>query len=652
MNLMKIIQNLISKKFTILFSILLLCYLGIGTYLIFHVPVTADEPAHLSAAQSYSQGQGLNPEHPPLLKFINSLVLQVVFPNLYSQDDNQWSRSWNFLYSKEYRLENILRVSRFVYLIFNSLIIIWLAFYTLRFKLIPLYPSIILTILYIFSPSFYSHNFLITFDVASANTLLGTLLSITLVIINLEKFSSRQFWFHSSLAALWLTACLGTKFSNSIVAPFILIFLVVLLVYYSLKKQYLWLKRVVIFACVLGFLSTLILGSIFTWSFRNINKPLIENVNEVKTSQNRDIINFSRKLPKPANLYLEGAMMTKLRSTDSSDNFLTDHYEVITFKQLILRVFWFKENPILVLMIILIIFINSILITRLVFNTKRLAWFIKFLMPKGIWLNFQETFNAVNKWTLKNFNYIISASFIVLYPVLFLNLSGGSYLTIGYRHFYPILLLIYLAISVFFYYTAKLLETENLNAKNIKQYFQSFLLHFFTVHTSVFIVILYIIFGFYGVSANIGYVNFLWQKESWRLANDSTVYWGQNTHFAWEFLINKKHILDFEESVVISSNWHYLKGSLVSPQREIYIITGQNVLDKKTEKLFDVSIDPRHTLIQSQTQKYLIADHVTFQHASDEAKKGNITAKQNLDFLISKKPIFNYNDTTFVYEIR
>lgn len=641
MNLMKIMQNLISKKFTILFSILLLCYLGIGAYLIFHVPVTADEPAHLSAAQSYSQGQGLNPEHPPLLKFINSLFLQVVFPNLYSQDDNQWSRSWTFLYSKEYRLENILRVSRFVYLIFNSLIIIWLTIYTLRFKLIPLYPSIILTILYIFSPSFYSHNFLITFDVASATTLLGTLLSTSIVIINLEKFSNRQFWFHSSLAALWLVACLGTKFSNAIVVPFIFIFLVVLFVYYSLKKQYLWLKRVVIFTCVLGFLSTLILGSIFTWSFRNVNKPLIENVDEVKTSQNRDIINFSRKLPKPANLYLEGAMMTKLRSTDSSDNFLTDHYEVITFKQLILRVFWFKENPVLILMMILIIFISFILITRLIYN-----------ISENVWLNFQEVFNTLNNYMFKNFNYIISVSLIFLYPVLFFYLAGSSLLTIGYRHFYPVLIVIYLAISVLFYYAAKSLVQENLDTKNIQQNFKNFLLHTFTVHTSVFVIILYILFGLSGVRSNIGYVNFLWQKESWRLANDSTTYWGQNDYFAWHFLINKKHILDATDPVVVSSNWHYLKGSLISPQREIYIITGQNISDKGTEKLFDGSIDPRHTLIQSQTQKYLIADEVTFQHATDEARKGNIVAKQNLDFLNSKKPIFNYNDTIFVYEIR
>ena len=247
---------------------------------------------------------------------------------------------------------------------------------------------------------------------------------------------------------------------------------------------------------------------------------------------------------------------------------------------------------------------------------------------------------------------MISVSLIFLYPVLFFYLAGSSLLTIGYRHFYPVLIVIYLAISVLFYYAAKSLVQENLDTKNIQQNFKNFLLHTFTVHTSVFVIILYILFGLSGVRSNIGYVNFLWQKESWRLANDSTTYWGQNDYFAWHFLINKKHILDATDPVVVSSNWHYLKGSLISPQREIYIITGQNISDKGTEKLFDGSIDPRHTLIQSQTQKYLIADEVTFQHATDEARKGNIVAKQNLDFLNSKKPIFNYNDTIFVYEIR
>jgi CHASE3 domain sensor protein len=59
--LKKILER-ITRPFAV-FMLLAVFYWGIALYNTFTVNITVDETAHIGAAQSYTSGEGLNPEH-------------------------------------------------------------------------------------------------------------------------------------------------------------------------------------------------------------------------------------------------------------------------------------------------------------------------------------------------------------------------------------------------------------------------------------------------------------------------------------------------------------------------------------------------------------------------------------------------------------
>jgi hypothetical protein len=65
------------------------------------------------------------------------------------------------------------------------------------------------------------------------------------------------------------------------------------------------------------------------------------------------------------------------------------------------------------------------------------------------------------------------------------------------------------------------------------------------------------------------------------------------------------------------------------------------------DKWFDVT----RAEIKSSLYQYSLMDTHTLQTMSDATFRGNGTAKLNYDFIKSKKPVFNYNDTVFVYRL-
>ncbi|GBF86482.1 glycosyl transferase [Aphanothece sacrum FPU3] len=193
------------------FIILSCIYFLIGIFLIFQTSITGDEPAYLGAAYAYSQGLGLNVEHPLLLKLINGASLKLFFQNLqvsvplidqiqnYDSAEGRLASfqvGYHLLMGYPEHFFNIIYVSRFGYLLFNSIFLIWLYFYTFVFKFINSNVSLIFLTLYIFSPSFYSHSFLATFDVPASLYGLGSILSAILLSFNLEKLFQKEILLH------------------------------------------------------------------------------------------------------------------------------------------------------------------------------------------------------------------------------------------------------------------------------------------------------------------------------------------------------------------------------------------------------------------------------------------------------------------------
>ena len=63
------------------YGFLFVSYWTIGCYSIGQTSITSDESAYIGAAYSYTQGIGLNQEHPLFFKLINSAIILKFFPN-------------------------------------------------------------------------------------------------------------------------------------------------------------------------------------------------------------------------------------------------------------------------------------------------------------------------------------------------------------------------------------------------------------------------------------------------------------------------------------------------------------------------------------------------------------------------------------------
>ena len=61
------------------FIFLIVIYYSIGLYLMLNTSITSDESAYIGAAYAYTQGLGLNQEHPLFFKLINSLILNIFY---------------------------------------------------------------------------------------------------------------------------------------------------------------------------------------------------------------------------------------------------------------------------------------------------------------------------------------------------------------------------------------------------------------------------------------------------------------------------------------------------------------------------------------------------------------------------------------------
>ena len=90
--------SILKKNWQILiWVILVISYFSIGIFSILNSGLAGDESAHLAAAHSYVDGEGINVEHPTLLKNLNAILIKVFFDDYKSDDSGQWSRGVDFL---------------------------------------------------------------------------------------------------------------------------------------------------------------------------------------------------------------------------------------------------------------------------------------------------------------------------------------------------------------------------------------------------------------------------------------------------------------------------------------------------------------------------------------------------------------------------
>ncbi|MGK7883537.1 MAG: hypothetical protein AB4057_02800 [Crocosphaera sp.] len=575
----------------LLFILLIIIYYIIGFYLITETSITSDESAYIGAAYAYTQGLGLNQEHPLFFKLINSLILNIFYSdynlevpsiNIISGEESIEARlaafnlGYNLLMDKYSNFHQLLFTLRLPHLFFNSFIFVWLYLYTFIFKKIPERISIIFAILYVFAPNFYSHNFLIAFDVSVSVYALLSILTLMIIYQTFIKENDQFLGIHFFIFNLCLFIAISAKFSNLILLPITMFtYIWVSIILFKKNKT----SRL-IYLLFLAFLSSIIqlflILSMYSWAFRNlVEQSIIENIW----------------------IYIDGIKMNLSTAGGIREPFWNGNFVPITSLEYLAKIFWFKENPSL---FIIGLFLILILINKMIFQKTNIK-------------------NYVNR---KNLPLIILAS---AYPLIYFWLTKDSRFIIGYRYFYPILLFVYLLIASL--------------TVLLKHKWQKYvLLGGLTI---------YVYLGIIGIPQSLSYVNPIWNQEKWKLADDSTINWGQETEPGVEYLLTHKLLPKDNDNFIT----YQLFGVNISFVQYLDLLSKIEEYPINIESYYAQSrFNPDTETITKLPHQYLLIDSTVKQKIYVQ-KETNPIAAENWNFLINNQPIYSRNDIIFIYKI-
>jgi hypothetical protein len=613
------------KKYILGLSFLLLIfsYFAVTIYHSQNDFITSDELAHVGAAESYNYGLGLNWEHPPAEKFLNSVFIRLFMPDLEfngpeKEGQNQFTRGSYLYFDSQYSPQFFLTVSRFSYILYNSILFLWVFLYAWVFKLISKGLSLTFLVITVFSTSFITHAHLITYDVGGSIAVFLTILSLLLLVFNFHKFTFFQRFLHSFVFSILFGLALTTKFSNLIVVP-VLVFIILFAVIYSLfNKKYKLFFQAFGFCIMSAVIPFLMIGGFYQYGFYNkdyifTKRPVLGETSQVYNLY-ADFNNYVKdtnpeiheKL-EPWWWYGEGVVATIARSSEIQEPFLYGEFRNVNFGEYVFNLFWFKENPVLYLFLLVALF-------------SLVYYLIRFAREEILQPEFRKIFLKKNLWYVLYFSSSFAA-FLIFYTVY----SSNTALVIGYRHFYPGLIFIY-GIAAFFVY--KLIEKQKL------------------AWLAYSLCLIYIIFGIAAVPQSLTYTNFLWTQDKYLLAGDSTINWAQDHGSAYKYLLDNNLINDQNKTKIAS----YIFNLFLAPDKIVRVEGGPNYPElgrQKAQYQFGVDQIP----IQQTPWEYLIVDINFFQNAIKLSDKSPI-AKQNYEYIKSLKPIFQKNDVIFVYKLK
>jgi len=590
----------LTKSFESLFFILLIItYFILGCYLINTNALTSDEPAYIGTAYFYQKGLGYNQEHPLLLKVLNSLVLSFTFPhhpvtlpeinplNHLQVNLAPYEMGLRFLKASPPDFEKIIFVSRFTYLLCNSALLFWLFTYTYIIKKIRSRISITLAILFIFSPSFYSHDFLITFDSSTSIFALLTVLSLAMTIAFLDQWSKKGLIFQFVTITFFIFCAINVKFSNLILLPIVIITYGLTAFYLYKKGDFKFLSRFSLLSGTSLLIQPIFIAILYHYAFGSFpNQSFFDNVGR----------------------FFQGAFKTRSMVVDIvKEPFWDGNFIPINYGEYISRIFWYKENPALFL---LTIFLMVVLLKTFFTQIKK-----------------DNSLPKIRQLThLPQMILIVALGFLLsIYPLLYLFLARSSRFVIGYRHFYPVLIFIYTLLAI---------ATVVIKTKPQKLFLS-------------FCLTLYIVFGIAGISQSLSYVNFFWAKDKWQFTNDSTLNWGQEHLRVAEYLITEKLLPPQNDNILIGRTFSVFGGV----NEYLEALSKKLNYPLEMETYYNTPLfDPFKTLINESKYKYLLIDSEVMQQLVRESKENKI-ALNNLNFLQKHKPIFNSNQILFIYQL-
>jgi hypothetical protein len=492
-----------------------------------------------------------------------------------------------FLKTSPPDFEKIILLSRLTYLLWNSIFLIWLFIYTYVIKKINPKISITLAILFIFSPSFYSHDFLIAFDSSTAIYALLTILSLVITLASLHQWSNKSLAFQFLTITFFLFCAINVKFSNLILLPIVIITYLFTLLYLYKQRDFKLFKIFSILSGLSLLAQPIFIAGLYHYAFGSFpGQSFFDNLNR----------------------FFQGALKTRSMVIDIvKEPFWNGQFIPINYGEYVSRIFWYKENPGLFILSIFIFFV--------------LIWTVLTNLAKGNSIQkFLRTIPSPKKLIIIAFGLLVS-----IYPIIYFFAAKGSRFVIGYRHFYPILIFIYTLLAV---------ATIIIKSKR-----QKIILNF--------CLFLYIFWGIMGISQSLSYVNFFWTKEKWMFTNDSTLNWGQEHLNAARYLLEEKLLPTKNDNIIIGKTFSVFGG--FNEYLELLSKKLNYPLDVKT--YYDTPLfDPFTSAITQSVYKYLLIDSEVLQQLVRESATNKI-AQDNLIFLKTHLPIFNSNGILFIYQL-
>lgn len=414
---------------------------------------TVDEGVHLASGYAYFKKQNfeLNPEHPPLIKYLAAFPLLFLnfddkFDSNAYLNNSQWDYARDFIHNNWLPNNLILNLGRLPVMLLSLLLSLIIFKYTEKY--ICTKAAFFALILYSFDPNIIAHSRYVTNDIGIA---LFILLTVLLYLDYLKKPNwLNLFWFSLAFAGALLT-----KFSSVILIPILLVLYLIA----CLKKKRLSVRRL-----ILSFFMTFLIAYLFIFILygfeikKPIADPLVsqyyeklpEKLKEQSVDQTKftsfwlKITNpenasgklihwFSDNIPVPGYSYFRGFYILARHNYFGHTSYLLGSHS---------NTGWWYYFP--------VVFLVKTPLSVIILLILSLVMIFLFFIKK----NKRETLNLKSKskiaslaiW-LKNIPLHFYA--LGLVPLIYFLWTLTSQLNIGFRHILPIYSFLYILIAYF-----------------------------------------------------------------------------------------------------------------------------------------------------------------------------------------------------------
>lgn len=506
---------MITKHYKYIVSLILMFMATVSFSLAWNDSLTFDEVAHIPAGYSYvAHGDyRLNPEHPPLLKVLSGLAIVPLQPTFDTTKEfwttsneygeyGQWDAGRHLLHHAGNNTDLIVFLAR-TPIILISLAFGWFLFYWGR-KIGGIITGLFALILYAFDPNVLGHNHFVTTDI-------GIAIAIGIAFYFFLNFLKQPTWQNALYGGIALGIAQITKFSAIMLLPFFSILLITYPLIKYIKNNQSRPKIIGTYLLKGAFALFIMIMTIWIMYIpvtHNMPKETLPPITEIKSqpekySRDTYFSNFilwtnEHQVTRPISAYAQGLMQVLNRVDDGNVSYfmgtVSSDASVLYFP----FVFIAKQT-----LIHLFFYITAIL---LFFG----------LCVRSVHDAFTQSINRSLKrfrsFVVGRFHEIALASFIILYS--YISITGN--LTIGFRHLFPMMPLIYIL-------TAKVIIDSYKNLQNPKRK---------KIVRSTFIALIIslmlIVIGAYPYY--ISYFNILFggPKNGYNYVTDSNADWGQD----------------------------------------------------------------------------------------------------------------------------